>query len=124
MKPKQWAILLLAMWLMAAAPPDQRYVPPTSLWSRFVAAAKRLVHVPFGQPRHEPANWNAPRAGSVLSTSPPEHEATVRRDDDVRQATAVEPAAEATRTARKPWLFSRPERPSRTVSDFMAEEKP
>ncbi len=134
MKSKRWAALLLAMSLMAAAPADQHFVRSPSLWSRFVAGAKRLLREPFErlaypfgrtQDDYQYSDVDtAPRAGSVLSEAPAEQQATVRRDDAVQQATAIEPATEATRTAGKPPLFSRPKGRSRTASDYMSEEKP
>ena len=132
MKFQPLLILLLATQLMAAAPPVQ---PPAtaSTWDKIKNGALRLVpKAPTpsqsGQrTSHVPPEFEVEtdRAGSALGSQP----ADVRRDAQVRQATAVEKvprAATATRSKKtsRPARFSREKRPSRTLSQYMAEEKP
>jgi hypothetical protein len=131
MKLRPWLMLLLATLLMAAAPPV-RQAPP-STWDKLKSGAQRLLPRAPARPQSASqrslpdAAINAGRSGSALSGQP----ANVRRDQQVRQATAVEaarpkpvPAAHSTRKPSRPGLFSREKRPSRTLSQYMAQEKP
>ena len=136
MKSRQFVILVVASLMMAAAPPSAQYMPARgypSAWDRFVEGTKRFLHDPLGRhradPRALPPDLDADsldnrRAGSVFAPK------TMKRDDQVRQATATDEAPAKVAPPVKPTkpqlrsLFSRKRGPSRTVSEFMAEEKP
>jgi hypothetical protein len=132
MKLQPWLMLILAALLMAAAPPMRQAAPP-SAWDKLKSGAQRLLpkapaRQQSAQPRELPnTTTRAGRSGSVLSGQP----SNVRHDPQVRPATAVETArpkpplaARSARKASRPGLFSREKRPSRTLSQYMAEEKP
>jgi hypothetical protein len=132
MKLQPWLMLLLATLLMAAAPPVRQAASP-SAWDKLKNSAQRLlpkasVRPQSAQQRNLPdASVNSGRSGSALSGQP----ANMRRDPQVRQATVVEPArpkpapaAHGTRRPSRSGLFSREKRPSRTLSQYMAQEKP
>ena len=137
MKSQQYqvcAVLALAVLLTAAAPPSAQQGEFPSTWSRIVAAAKRFARDPLGRTPTEPPTLppqleiDGQRAGSVLSQQSPQ----ARRDQQVKPATAVEtvvsapPAKKVARPQKavRTSLFSRDRRPTRTISEYMAEEKP
>jgi hypothetical protein len=135
MKFKPWLMLLLATFLMAAAPPSRPPATP-SAWDKIKSSAKRLLpHPEAPKPLTQRKVQAPPRAGASANRSASElsaQEPAVRRDPQVQQATAIEkPAPRAAAASRpqqrkpvKPSLFSREKRPTRTLSQYMAEEKP
>ncbi len=135
MKSQRLIVFALAVLLMAAAPPIAPRPAAPSWWSRIVAGAKQFVHDPLGS-LHSPPRSLPPepdlldadnrRAGSALAPPSP----ALQRDALVRPAAAVEKVTPPAAPLRKPQktakrsLFSRNRSPSRTVSEYMAEEKP
>ena len=133
MKFQTWFILLLATQLMAAAPPLRQPAAP-SAWEKLKNGAQRLI--PKSPTRsqssqrstHMPPEIeiNSDRVGSALTGQ----SSDLRRDTQVRPATAVESLPHAPGAARKskkpprPALLTREKRPARTLSQYMAEEKP
>jgi len=123
-KTKYLATIALAALAMAAAPASDEAAPRASSWSRIVGGAKGFVQNPFGLLRRA-ARERGPETNLSPEITGP------RRDPLVRQATAraAKSPAKAPAAARPPeasraiW-FSRPQRESRTVFQYMAEEKP
>ncbi len=134
MKFQRYAVPGLALLLMAAAPPSAPRAEFPSTWSRIVAGAKRFVHDPLGRAQSAPPTLppqleiDGQRTGSAFAGKPQKPS----RDEQVRPATAVEkealdaPAKKVSRPRKSPRtsIFSRERRPSRTLSEYMAEEKP
>ncbi|REK07169.1 MAG: hypothetical protein DWQ37_21710 [Planctomycetota bacterium] len=104
----------LAVLAMAAAPPATVQHAPPSGWNRFVAGAKGFFRNPLGTRRSTP-NMPAPDDTVVPElTLPPEH------------GTPQVPTTPRRPVRRASWIdfLKRQRRASRTVSEYMAEEKP
>jgi hypothetical protein len=106
MKRKSGMLVALAILALAAAPPPEPSGKGQSGWSRLVEGAKSAIHLGRDEPR-----------------------ATKRRvDPAVRQATASQPrvsgAGSSSASTKRGGWFSRPQRQKRTLSEYMAQEKP
>lgn len=109
-----------ALWPLAtnasqAAPPQQRAAmqpaAPQSTWSKLKSGVLRVL----------------PGAEDGAPTLLPDSQPAMRRDGQVRPASANQPIARPPQPARKAsrrGLFSRKGTPGRTVSEYMAQEKP
>lgn len=98
MKLRKCVVVLLAMAVLGASPPPG--VPPApqpSAWSKLKSGAKRLI----------------PGTATEQTSQP-----KVRYDDQVRPATAVAPQP------RRRSFFKSPQQPRRSLSEYMAWEKP
>jgi len=126
------------------APASRQVAPRPSLWGKISEGAKRLN--PFAPPDATPISEQelTARRRAAAQAQQASRERTVRRDPNVQAASAVEPvkrppsqtAQRASGPARakapaakqppprKTTLFGRPKGPSRTASQYMAEEKP
>lgn len=105
MKLREYVVVLLAVAALGAGPPPQ--VPP----------AQRL-------PPEPPSAWNKLKSGArrlLPGAESPAAQGDVRYDDQVRQATAVAP--QPVQPRRRPF-FKGPVQPKRTLSEYMAWEKP
>jgi hypothetical protein len=119
----QIVTLAVALLALAAAPAAQEKSASRSSWSRMVDRAKAIVPNPFArETRAVPG-----KAGSAANGSA--GQAPVA-DQGVRRASASRPIVKAPLSARPPatankssW-FTRGKRKSRTVSEYMAQEKP
>lgn len=127
MKLTSLAIVALAVLTMAAAPQEESRGGHRSAWSGLVEGAKSFVHNPFGLVHREQPQAAAGRGAGMPDPRKAQPRGTPRsaavRDGRVRPATATAVANEPARSKRAT-LFSRHKRPSRTISEYMAQEKP
>jgi hypothetical protein len=138
MKFKHFATIAVAALVMAAAPPQYEAPRARSPWSRFVEGARSFAHNPFGLVHREPRRrmpvpdvaepQHHPRKDASAETM---HLSVPQPQPGARQMSAFLPesiaadraARQTSPTKRAAW-FSRDKRKRRTVSEFMAQEKP
>jgi len=128
-KRRQLAAIACALLALAAAPPAEHRGGSPSAWSRIVQKAKTILHDPFGRGARE-AEKSSNQVGVAPRRLPGSSDYTTApaASPAARQVSAARPigkpgAAETSAVKRASW-WSRPKRPSRTVSEYMAQEKP
>lgn len=128
MKPRYLAIIAWAALLMAAAPPPADTREHGSIWSRIVARTKALVHNPFGPARPDAGNQRPPTHGTVrrrpTTSGPPSRRQPLQTSAFAPESIAADIAARKSPRAERTAWFSREKPRRRTVSEYMAQEKP
>jgi hypothetical protein len=134
MKFKSVATIAVVVLAMGAAPPFEAG-GRRSAWSGFVEGVKQFAHNPFGLARRgkrqKTQSPNDAAPGRQTSQAPTAQRPLPRPNGGVRQTTALLPEPKAapgaggqTPHAKRATLYSRPKRRARTISEYMAEEKP
>jgi hypothetical protein len=137
MKLKHLATIAVAALVMAAAPPLQEAPRARSPWSRLVDGAKTFAHNPFGLVHRGPRQ-SMPASDGAEPHGQPKKDvrgdptlSAPRPDSGARRASAfgaesiaADGAARKTPQAKHATWLSRGQRKSRTMSEFMAQEKP
>jgi hypothetical protein len=135
-KCTQLVTIVAAVLALAAAPTTEESGAGRSPWSRMVERAKAMVHDPFGR-EHRDARGGKVSAPMGVQRSQHDTAADAKNppgpaaDRGVRQASASRPIAKsaggakpsAAASKRPSWL-ARVKRKPRTVSEYMAQEKP
>lgn len=134
MKLKSLATIAVAVLAMAAAPPRESGGGRRSTWGSLVDGVKAFAHNPFGLARrgtrHDAQSPN--RAAPAMPTHevPAAQRTAPRSMSNVRQATSLLPESKATSgrgkalPVKRATLFSRSKRRARSISEYMAQEKP
>lgn len=109
MQLRHCIVIVLATLALGAAPPGMRGdAPQDSTWGRFKSGALRLL----------PGGDRTNAQPLPIGQDHPVGQPSMKPDPRVRPATAV------TVEPRRRGLFGRERRPQRTLSDYMAWEKP